>query len=157
MSWVAILMAAEGDWADVEPAWSVLTDLGVETEMRVLSAHHGPEQVASYVKDAQERDCSVFVCAADPASHLAVAVASHSARPVISLPVAAVQMPEGVPLAVVAGQGTGAANAGYLAAQMLGLADGPLFGRLQQRRKDSHSKVERLNKKLQATIKQASG
>ncbi len=167
MSWVAILMGSENDWPIMEAAWTVLSDLGVETEVRVTSAHRTPEATASYVKDAQERDCGVFICGAGMAAHLAGAVAAQTVRPVIGVPVnsgplngadallATVQMPGGIPVATVAIGKAGAKNAGYLAAQMLGLADAPLFGRLQQDRKDNQSKVERQNKKLQATLKQA--
>lgn len=167
MSWVAILMGSENDWPIMEAAWTVLTDLGVETEVRVTSAHRTPEATASYVQDAQERDCGVFICGAGMAAHLAGAVAAQTVRPVIGVPVnsgplngadallSTVQMPGGIPVATVAIGKAGAKNAGYLAAQMLGLADGPLFTRLQQDRKDNQSKIERQNKKLQATLKQA--
>lgn len=161
MSWVAILMGSDDDWPVMQGTWTTLNELGVQSEVRVSSAFFTAEALAGYVRDAQERECSVFVCS----NTLASAVAAQTARPVIqvlpsvtaAVPLVGDAMPIGVPLALVPVGADEAANAGYLAAQMLAVADTPLFGRLQQARKDAASRVERQNKKLQANIKQASG
>ena len=131
MAWVAVLMGSESDWPTMRSCTEVLDSLGVECEVRVTSAHRTPAATAEYVAGAVDRDCRVFVCAAGLAAHLAGAVAAHTTRPVIGVPIdggpfngadsllSTVMMPGGVPVATVAVGKAGAKNAGYLAAQML--------------------------------------
>ena len=135
MSWVAILMGSQSDWPAMESTTEVLSELGIEFEVRVSSAHRTPDETALYVDDAETRGCQVFVCGAGLAAHLAGAVAAHTTRPVIGVPMDAgplsgfdallstVQMPPGIPVATVAVGRSGAKNAGYLAAQILALGN----------------------------------
>jgi 5-(carboxyamino)imidazole ribonucleotide mutase len=118
-----------------------LENLGVDYELKVLSAHRTPESVAEYAATARDRGLKVVICAAGMAAHLAGAVAARTNLPVIGVPVAAgtlggldallatVQMPSGVPVATVAVNG--AANAAVLAAQILALSDPELAERLE--------------------------
>ena len=87
MSWVAILMGSESDWPVMQSTTDLLTELEVKFEVRVSSAHRTPKETASYVEDATNRDCAVFICAAGLAAHLAGAVAAHTTRPVIGVPI----------------------------------------------------------------------
>ena len=92
----------------------------------------------SYVSDADARGCAVFIAAAGMAAHLAGAVAAHTLRPVIGVPIDAgplqgfdallstVQMPGGIPVAGVAIGKAGAKNAAYLAVQILGVSNDAL-------------------------------
>ena len=101
--------------------------------MRVLSAHRTPEQAAAFVREATAGGTKVFICGAGGAAHLAGAVAAHTTRPVIGVPIASgslqgfdsllstVMMPPGMPVATVAVGG--AENAGLLAAQIIALGD----------------------------------
>ncbi len=128
---VSILMGSRGDLPVVQKAADVLTELGVVSELRVLSAHQTPRELLNYLADADERGVEVFIAAAGGAAHLAGVVAANVAGPVIGLPIPSanlqgldsllsiVQMPKGVPVATVAIGG--AENAGLLAAQMLSL------------------------------------
>ncbi|MCE2426195.1 MAG: 5-(carboxyamino)imidazole ribonucleotide mutase, partial [Pseudomonadales bacterium] len=114
MAWVAVLMGSESDWPTMQSCTEVLDSLGVEFEVRVTSAHRTPAATAEYVAGAVDRDCRVFVCAAGLAAHLAGAVAAHTTRPVIGVPIdggpfngadallSTVMMPGGVPVATVA-------------------------------------------------------
>lgn len=143
---VAILMGSDGDLPQLKGACEVLKDLGVRYEVRVTSAHRTPDATRDYVKDAQARGCQVFIAAAGMAAHLAGAVAAQTTRPVIGVPVeggplkgqdallSTVMMPAGVPVACVAIGSQGARNAGFLAAQILALADPALDARVQARR-----------------------
>ena len=109
-------MGSQSDWSAMESATGVLGDLGIEFEVRVSSAHRTPRETAEYVGDAESRGCGVFICGAGLAAHLAGAVAAHTTRPVIGVPMDAgplsgfdallstVQMPPGIPVATVAGQ-----------------------------------------------------
>ena len=164
MSWVAILMGSQSDWSAMESATEVLGDLGIEFEVRVSSAHRTPRETAAYVDDADSRGCGVFICGAGLAAHLAGAVAAHTTRPVIGVPMDAgplsgfdallstVQMPPGIPVATVAVGRTGAKNAGYLAGQILALGNDELAERLSEDRTQNREKVAEQNRSVQASL-----
>ena len=165
MSFVAILMGSSSDWPVMQSTTEVLADLGVEFEVRVTSAHRTPAATMTYVQEASERGCAVFICAAGLAAHLAGAVAAHTVRPVIGVPIDAgplsgfdallstVQMPGGIPVATVAVGKAGAKNAGYLAAQMLAVADAELAERLTAERQTNVAKIQAQNDELQSQLK----
>ncbi|HUR16581.1 MAG TPA: 5-(carboxyamino)imidazole ribonucleotide mutase [Candidatus Limnocylindrales bacterium] len=130
---VAIIVGSRSDLEIVQKAADTLAGLGIESELRVISAHRAPDLLESYVDDAKARGAAVFICAAGLAAHLPGVVASKTTGPVIGLPMpgnvaggldallSIVQMPKGVPVATV---GIGQAeNAALLAAQMLGITD----------------------------------
>ena len=164
MSFVAILMGSSSDWPVMQATTEVLSDLGVEYEVRVTSAHRTPAATMTYVQQAVERGCAVFICAAGLAAHLAGAVAAHSVRPVIGVPIDAgplngfdallstVQMPGGIPVATVAIGKAGAKNAGYLAAQMLALGNSDLGARLAAEREANRAKIQAQNEELQSQL-----
>ena len=164
MGWVAILMGSESDWPIMQRCAETLDDLGITFEVRVTSAHRTPEETADYVKDAVSRDCAVFVCAAGLAAHLAGAVAAQCVRPVIGVPIdsgplsgfdallSTVQMPGGIPVATVAVGNAGAKNAGYLAAQMLSLANPAIVEALEADRMANRGKVRQQNDAVQTSL-----
>ena len=164
MAWVAVLMGSESDWPTMQACTEVLDALAVRFEVRVTSAHRTPAATAQYVEDAAKRDCCVFICAAGLAAHLAGAVAAHTTRPVIGVPMdggplngadallSTVMMPGGVPVATVAVGKAGARNAGYLAAQMLAIADADLALRIAQDRKANATKVAAQNESVQRSL-----
>jgi 5-(carboxyamino)imidazole ribonucleotide mutase len=136
-------------------AVETLRGLGVECEMRVLSAHRTPDAVREWVREADKRGVKVFICGAGGAAHLAGAVAALTTSPVIGVPLVApnaiaggldallstVQMPRGIPVATVAVGEAGAANAGILAAEILATSDEELAGRLRMMREGMAAKV----------------
>jgi phosphoribosylaminoimidazole carboxylase PurE protein len=148
---VAIMMGSKSDLETMRPAAKVLQALGLVVEVRVLSAHRTPEQTAAYVKDAGRRGAKAFICGAGGAAHLAGAVAAHTVRPVIGVPIAngplagfdallaTVQMPPGMPVATVAVGG--AENAGLLAAQIASVGDAALAQRIEAEREGRRKKV----------------
>lgn len=150
---VAILMGSESDRPVVAETARVLDELGVPHEWLVRSAHRTPDAVRDFVRQAEARGVRVFIAAAGGAAHLAGAVAAHTTRPVIGVPLAAtplagfdsllstVQMPAGVPVATVAVGPMGAKNAGHLAAQILALADPALAARIDARREDERKRL----------------
>ena len=164
MSWVAILMGSESDWPVMQSTTELLADLEVKFEVRVSSAHRTPNETASYVEDATNRDCGVFICAAGLAAHLAGAVAAHTTRPVIGVPIDAgplngfdallstVQMPPGIPVATVAIGKPGAKNAAYLAAQVLALNDSNLSAKLEEERNANRKKIQTQNQSVQKSL-----
>lgn len=164
MSWVAILMGSESDWPVMQATTAVLKELDVAFEVRVSSAHRTPAETQSYVADAESRDCGVFICAAGMAAHLAGAVAAHTVRPVIGVPIDAgplqgfdallstAQMPGGIPVATVAIGKAGAKNAGYLAAQILSLQDSGLKQKLVDDRDANRAKIAKQNESVQKDL-----
>ncbi len=162
---VAILMGSDSDLPQVEPALDTLSKLKIPYEVKVTSAHRTPEITHSYVKDADKRGCSVFICAAGMAAHLAGAVAAATTKPVIGIPINAsmngldsllstVQMPGGIPVATVAIGKAGAKNAAYLAAQMMSLADSELAQRVKDDRAANAKAVQEKDAALQARLAQ---
>lgn len=164
MPFVAILMGSESDWPVMQAAAETLKKLEIEHEARITSAHRTPQATAAYVADAVTRGCAVFICGAGMAAHLAGAVAAHTVRPVIGVPIdsgplsgfdallSTAQMPGGIPVATVAVGKAGAKNAGYLAAQMLSLADPSLAERLEADREENREKIAAQNQRLQSEL-----
>ncbi len=164
MAWVAVLMGSETDWPTMRACTEVLDALAIRFEVRVTSAHRTPAATAQYVEDAASRGCRVFICAAGLAAHLAGAVAAHTTRPVIGVPMhggplngadallSTVMMPGGVPVATVAVGKAGARNAGYLAAQMLAIADADLAARIATDRQANAAKVAAQNESVQRSL-----
>lgn len=142
---VLILMGSANDRPVVAKAEAVLEEFGVPFKTMVRSAHRTPEATVQAVKEAEEAGCTVFICAAGMAAHLAGVVCSKTVKPVIGLPIASgalqgedallstVMMPPGLPVATVGING--AKNAGLLAVQMLGQTDAGLAQKLLDDRK----------------------
>jgi 5-(carboxyamino)imidazole ribonucleotide mutase len=164
-AFVAILMGSESDLPIMQGASDVLTNLGVRTEMKITSAHRTPAATQAYLADAESRGCAVFIAGAGLAAHLAGAVAAHTLKPVIGVPIDAgplqgmdsllstVQMPAGIPVGTVAIGKTGAKNAGYLAAQILALSNPELAERVKAEREQKAANVQAQDRALQESRK----
>lgn len=163
-AFVAVLMGSDSDWPTMENTVNVLKSLDIPHEVKVTSAHRTPAQTHTFVKDAEERGCRVFIAAAGVAAHLAGAVAGLTTRPVIGVPMAGgplngfdallstVQMPGGVPVASVAIGKAGAKNAAYLAAQILATGDDALAEKVRLDRAAAAEAVVAKDAKLQETL-----
>ena len=159
---VLILMGSDSDAPIMQAAVDVLRELGISSEMTVASAHRSPERVMRLVREAPDRGVKVFIVGAGAAAHLGGVVAAHTTRPVIGVPIdssalkgldallSTVQMPPGVPVATVSIGKPGATNAGILAAQILGVGDSNIAGRLDGFKKKMAQKVEQAAEKLRA-------
>lgn len=150
---VAILMGSENDWDVMKAAAKTLTEFGVSHEARVLSAHRTPAEAADYVKQCDANGTRVFIAAAGMAAHLAGAVAAHTVRPVLGVPLAAsdlngldallatVQMPPGMPVGTLAIGKAGATNAALLAISILGNERPDLHEQLLATRRKKAEKI----------------
>ncbi len=168
-SFVAVLMGSDSDLGVMQNTLTVLKRLEVPFEVRITSAHRTPEATMTYVKEAEQRGCAVFIAAAGLAAHLAGAVAANTIKPVIGVPIDAgslqgldallstVQMPGGIPVACVAIGKPGAQNAAYLASQILAINDKALANRLAQERATNAANVISKNAALQQQIESAQG
>ncbi|MBI4423914.1 MAG: 5-(carboxyamino)imidazole ribonucleotide mutase [Elusimicrobia bacterium] len=152
---VGILMGSRSDWPTLEAAARVLEELRVPYEARVVSAHRTPDLLFSYASSAEKRGLKVLIAGAGGAAHLPGMTAAKTLLPVLGVPVRSaalsgldsllsiVQMPRGVPVGTLAIGEAGAANAGFLAAQILAAADPALRERLRAFRSAEAARVER--------------
>ena len=141
MAKVGIVMGSDSDMPVMAKAADVLTELGVDFEMSIISAHREPEEFFEYAKTAEERGYKVIIAGAGKAAHLPGMCAAIFPMPVIGIPMktsdlggvdslySIVQMPSGIPVATVAING--AQNAGILAAKILATSDEALLRRLK--------------------------
>lgn len=139
---VGIIMGSQSDWPTMREAVTILDELGVTYEAKIVSAHRTPDRLWSYGKDAALRGLQVIIAGAGGAAHLPGMMASKTRVPVIGVPVqtkalsgvdslySIVQMPKGFPVATMAIGAAGAANAALLAAAILALQDADLAQRL---------------------------
>ena len=133
MPLVSVVMGSSSDEPTVQESVAVLEEMGVDYEVRVMSAHRRPDQVRQYTLEARERGIEVFIAAAGGSAALPGVIASWTTLPVIGVPLpsshlsgldslmAIAQMPPGIPVACMAVGSWGARNAAYLAAEILGL------------------------------------
>lgn len=163
-AFAAILMGSDSDLPVMQSTLDVFKALGVSYEVNILSAHRTPEDTKNYIVAAESRGCLVFIAAAGLAAHLAGAVAAQTLKPVIGVPMdggplkgmdallSTVQMPGGVPVATVAIGKAGAKNAGYLAAQILSIADTKLAKKLVDEREQNAQAIRNKNAELQGKL-----
>lgn len=147
-------MGSDSDLPVVEKAITVLKDFSVPYCVHIYSAHRTPEQAREFAINARKNGFGAIICAAGMAAHLAGAFAANTTIPVIGIPIksgalegvdalySTVQMPSGIPVATVAING--AANAAFLAVEILSVSDDSLAEKLDARRKkDSDAVLEK--------------
>ena len=140
---VSIIMGSQSDWDTMQAATTVLTELNVPFETKVVSAHRTPARLVEFAEGAAARGIQVIIAGAGGAAHLAGMAASMTHLPVIAVPVSSkqlkgmdsllsmVQMPKGVAVACQAIGEAGAYNAGLMAAQILATSNTELSAALQ--------------------------
>ena len=145
---IGVVMGSSSDAGVMQGCADTLTELEIEYEMKVLSAHRTPRESEQYADSAAERGIEVIIAGAGWAAHLAGFMAAHTILPVIGVPIdssplkgldallATVQMPPGVPVATVSLGKGGAKNAAVLAAQILALNRPAIAERLLAYRED---------------------
>ena len=150
---VSIIMGSQSDWDTMQAATTVLAELGVPFETRVVSAHRTPARLVEFAEGAAERGIQVIIAGAGGAAHVAGMAASMTHLPVIAVPVSSeqlngmdsllsmVQMPRGVAVACQAIGEAGAYNAGLMAAQILATANKELSAALQNWRAQQTANV----------------
>jgi 5-(carboxyamino)imidazole ribonucleotide mutase len=143
---VGIVVGSASDLPYAEETLKVLGQLGIDADLRVLSAHRTPGPLEEYVRSAEERGVRVFITMAGHAAALPGVVAARTTLPVIGVPLptsdlrgqdallAIVQMPPGIPVATMAIGTPGARNAAWFAAAILALGDETVGTALQSAR-----------------------
>jgi 5-(carboxyamino)imidazole ribonucleotide mutase len=144
---VAIIMGSQSDWSTMKHAATVLEDLGVAHDVKIISAHRTPDRLYDFAKGAKALGVKVIIAGAGGAAHLPGMAAAMTVLPVFGVPVESkalsgqdsllsiVQMPGGIPVGTLAIGKAGAMNAGLLAAAVLALSDEALATRLEAWRK----------------------
>jgi len=157
---ISILMGSESDLETVQETVNVLKSFNVGFDIKVLSAHRTPKEVASYVEDAPKKGTKVFIAAAGMSAALAGVVAAHTTLPVIGIPIetknlkgidsllSTVQMPPGIPVACMAIGKAGAKNAALFALEILGVADKKISVKLSKHKKEMKCKVLKTHVKV---------
>jgi len=155
---VGIVMGSDSDLPVMREASDVLDQLGLPCEVVISSAHRAPEKTAGYAREAAGRGIRVIIAGAGGAAHLPGVIAAYTPLPVIGVPVksgalngldalyAIVQMPAGIPVATVAING--AKNAGILAAQIIGVSDLAVRGRVEEFKSKLAAGVEEKDSRL---------
>ncbi|NUU64747.1 5-(carboxyamino)imidazole ribonucleotide mutase [Enterobacteriaceae bacterium BIT-l23] len=150
---IAIVMGSRSDWATMQYAADVLTDLNVPFHVEVVSAHRTPDKLFSFAETAHDNGYQVIIAGAGGAAHLPGMLAAKTLVPVLGVPVQSaalsgvdslysiVQMPRGIPVGTLAIGKAGAANAALLAAQILAQHDAELWQRLEAFRRQQTEDV----------------
>ena len=159
MAKVGIVMGSDSDMPIMAKAADILDKLGVEYEMKIISAHREPDIFFDWAKTAEERGIKVIIAGAGMAAHLPGMCAALFPMPVIGIPMhttslggrdslySIVQMPSGIPVATVAING--GANAGILAAKILATSDPELLEKVKAYAAELKEQVEKKDQKLQ--------
>lgn len=159
MAKVGIVMGSDSDMPIMEKAAAFLDEMGIDYEMRIISAHREPDIFFDWAKSAKDNGMKVIIAGAGKAAHLPGMCAALFPLPVIGIPMktsdlggvdslySIVQMPSGVPVATVAING--GLNAGILAAKILATEDDELLCKLedyaQKMKEDVMAKDAKLN------------
>ncbi len=158
---VGILMGSDSDLEVMKNAASILSDLGIENEVLILSTHRAPEETAQYAKTAKAKGIKVIIAGAGGAAALPGSIAAFTTLPVIGIPInskalkgvdslfSIVSMPPGVPVATVGIDS--AKNAGLLAAQIIGASDPKVSKRFSEYKETMKKEVLQKNKKILST------
>jgi phosphoribosylaminoimidazole carboxylase PurE protein len=161
---VGVVMGSDSDWPIVKVVVTTLKEFGVQSEVRVISAHRTPALASKYACDAAKKGIRVIIAAAGGAAHLAGVLAAHTILPVVGIPIqggavngldsllATIQMPAGIPVATVALGSAGPVNAAILAVQILALSRPELSRRLAKHKTSLKKKVAKGNAKVQAHL-----
>jgi len=160
---IAIVMGSDSDFPVVEKGYNILKDFGIETDVRVISAHRTPFEALEFAKNAYDNGYELIIAAAGKAAHLPGILAGCTTVPVIGVPVKSteldgmdsllsiVQMPPGVPVATVGING--AENAALLAVQILSVKYEDLRVKFTAYKKQMAEKVVEKDKKLNEKLR----
>lgn len=150
---VGIIMGSKSDWPTMKHTTDMLDLLNVPYETKVVSAHRTPHLLAEYAGSAKERGIKVIVAGAGGAAHLPGMAAAFTSLPVLGVPVQSkalngqdsllsiVQMPKGIAVGTLAIGNAGAANAGLLAAQIIGTHDETVMSAVEKFRKEQTQNI----------------
>tara|TARA_B100000214_G_scaffold375550_1_gene362574 strand:+ start:165 stop:653 length:489 start_codon:yes stop_codon:yes gene_type:complete len=154
---ISIIMGSDSDLPTMEHAIKIIEEFSIPYEVKIISAHRTPDLMYEYAESAKSRGIKVIIAGAGGAAHLPGMTAAKTILPVIGVPIESkslngidsllsiVQMPKGVPVATVAIGNPGAANAGILAAEIIGLFDDDIQKKIHEKRKNIEKKIKSID------------
>ncbi len=157
---ISIIMGSQSDLDTVSETVKLLKEFKADFEIKVLSAHRTPKELAQYVEAAPGRGVKVFIAAAGMSAALAGVIAAHTALPVIGIPIeskslkgldsllSTAQMPPGIPVACMSIGKAGAKNAALFALEVLGISDAKVSARLLDYKKQMRLKIKQTKIKV---------
>jgi len=157
---ISIIMGSRSDLEIVKEAIDLLKEFKVGFEVKVLSAHRTPKDLAKYVEEAPKRGVKIFIAAAGGSAALAGVIAAHTTLPVVGIPIetkslkgldsllSTAQMPAGVPVACMAIGKPGSKNAALFALEILGITDKKIYSKLIKYKKEMRLKIKKIKVKL---------
>jgi len=157
---ISIVMGSASDLETVREAMDLLKKFKVGFQVKVLSAHRSPKELAKYIEEASKKGIKIFIAAAGGAAALAGVIAAHTTLPVIGIPMetkslkgidsllSTVQMPAGIPVASMAIGKPGAKNAAIFALEILGITDKKIQSRLRAHKKEMRRVIKKIKIKL---------
>ena len=150
---VAIIMGSKSDWDVMSHAATMLSELDIQYEAKVISAHRTPDLLDEYCAKLLEKEIKVIIAGAGLAAALPGVVAAKTTLPVIGVPLIAgsldgidalmsiVQMPPGIPVGTMALGKPGAINSALFAAAILALTDTGIAQRISAYREKQAQKI----------------
>ena len=150
---VAIIMGSKSDWDVMSHAAAMLSELDIQHEAKVISAHRTPDLLDEYCAKLLEKEIKVIIAGAGLAAALPGVIAAKTTLPVIGVPLVAgsldgidalmsiVQMPPGIPVGTMALGKPGAINAALFAAAILALTDAGIADRISAYREKQAQKI----------------
>ncbi|MDD5596105.1 MAG: 5-(carboxyamino)imidazole ribonucleotide mutase [Candidatus Omnitrophica bacterium] len=157
---ISIIMGSYSDLETLQEAVHLLKEFTVGFEVKVLSAHRTPKELAQYVEAVPKKGVKVFIAAAGGAAALAGVIAAHTTLPVIGIPIetkslqgmdsllSTVQMPAGIPVASMAIGKAGAKNAALFALEILALSDKSIEAKLLKYKQAMREKIKKIKLKI---------
>jgi 5-(carboxyamino)imidazole ribonucleotide mutase len=150
---VAIIMGSKSDWDVMSHSAEMLSNLGIQYEAKVISAHRTPDLLDEYCAKIQEKEIKVIIAGAGLAAALPGVIAAKTTIPVVGVPLVVgsldgldalmsiVQMPPGIPVGTMALGKPGAINAALFAAAILALTDASIANRISAYREKQAQKI----------------
>lgn len=145
---IAVIMGSKSDLPVLEECVAVLRQFGIPFEVRVLSAHRTPDEVADFARSARGNGFAAVIAGAGMSAHLAGVIAAHTTLPVVGVPIdssslngvdallSMAQMPPGIPVATMGIGKAGAKNAALFAIEVLSISQPELQEKLALYRQD---------------------
>ena len=155
---ISIVMGSQSDWSTLKHTSTVLKELKISHEKKIVSAHRTPKRLYEYAEQAYDKGIKIIIAGAGGAAHLPGMIAAITHIPVIGVPIESktlkgldsllsmAQMPFGVPVGTVAIGENGAKNAALYAASIISNYDSKVENQLIKWRLAQTKKVKKTPK-----------
>ena len=155
---ISIVMGSQSDWSTLQHTSTVLKELKISHEKKIVSAHRTPKRLYEYAEQAYDKGIKIIIAGAGGSAHLPGMIAAITHIPVIGVPIESkalkgldsllsiAQMPFGVPVGTVAIGENGAKNAALYAASIISNYDSKVENQLIKWRLAQTKKVKKTPK-----------